>query len=200
MGTIEKKTCEDYLSTKWSGGQTTELLVEPDSSSLAKRDFDFRLSTATVIMNTVKFSDFTGYQRILMSLDNPVRLGQLGSWISLNAFEPHHFDGKLKTTCQGECQDFNVIFKDDYDVFVQALKGNEMHFIKPQTIAVIYALENLSIVLLGDRTQRQMLQKNEMLVIKDETFIQVESSSSEKQNLANNRIAVLTKIKKQSRR
>ncbi|MFN6672070.1 hypothetical protein ACK4CO_09890 [Enterococcus gallinarum] len=75
-----------------------------------------------------------------------------------------------------------------------------MHFIKPQTIAVIYALENLSIVLLGDRTQRQMLQKNEMLVIKDETFIQVESSSSEKQNLANNRIAVLTKIKKQSRR
>ena len=51
MGTIEKKTCEDYLSTKWSGGQTTELLVEPDSSSLAKRDFDFRLSTATVIMN-----------------------------------------------------------------------------------------------------------------------------------------------------
>ena len=97
-------------------------------------------------------------------------------------------------------QDFNVIFKDDYDVFVQALKGNEMHFIKPQTIAVIYALENLSIVLLGDRTQRQMLQKNEMLVIKDETFIQVESSSSEKQNLANNRIAVLTKIKKQSRR
>ena len=191
MGTIEKKTCEDYLSTKWSGGQTTELLVEPDSSSLAKRDFDFRLSTATVIMNTVEFSDFTGYQRILMSLDNPV---------SLNAFEPHHFDGKLKTTCQGECQDFNVIFKDDYDVFVQALKGNEMHFIKPQTIAVIYALENLSIVLLGDRTQRQMLQKNEMLVIKDETFIQVESSSSEKQNLANNRIAVLTKIKKQSRR
>ena len=75
MGTIEKKTCEDYLSTKWSGGQTTELLVEPDSSSLAKRDFDFRLSTATVIMNTVEFSDFTGYQRILMSLDNPVRLG-----------------------------------------------------------------------------------------------------------------------------
>ena len=49
-------------------------LVEPDSSSLAKRDFDFRLSTATVIMNTVEFSDFTGYQRILMSLDNPVRL------------------------------------------------------------------------------------------------------------------------------
>ena len=65
MGTIEKKTCEDYLSTKWSGGQTTELLVEPDSSSLAKRDFDFRLSTATVTMNTVEFSDFTGYQRIL---------------------------------------------------------------------------------------------------------------------------------------
>ena len=31
-----------------------------------------------------------------MSLDNPVRLGQLGSWISLNAFEPYHFDGKLK--------------------------------------------------------------------------------------------------------
>ena len=62
--------------------------MEPDSSSLAKRDFDFRLSTATVIMNTVEFSDFTGYQRILMSLDNPVRLGQLGSWISLNALSP----------------------------------------------------------------------------------------------------------------
>ncbi len=141
-------------------------LVEPDSSSLAKRDFDFRLSTATVTMNTVEFSDFTGYQRILMSLDNPVRLGQLGSWISLNAFEPYHFDGKLKQRVRVSVKILMLFLKTITTSLFRRLKGNEMHFIKPQTIAVIYALENLSIVLLGDRTQRQMLQKNEMLVIK----------------------------------
>jgi environmental stress-induced protein Ves len=38
-------------TAKWSGGETTELFISPEGSSYKKRDFDFRLSTATVEVN-----------------------------------------------------------------------------------------------------------------------------------------------------
>ncbi|WP_291293274.1 HutD family protein [Enterococcus sp.] len=196
MERIEKKTSADYLISTWSGGQTIEILVEPDSSHLAQRDFEFRLSTATVTTDRSEFSDFTGYQRILLSLDRSISLVQSGCWIDLKAFEPYSFDGKLPTICYGKCQDFNVIYKDGYDVSVQILK--ERQVILPQTTAVIYALADSSLLLSGDNTQRQGLLKNETLILKNQTALQVELLSSRKQPLTNS--AILTTIKKQSRR
>ena len=44
-------------TTKWSGGETSELFIYPPQASLTAQDFLFRISTASVACGA---SDFTG--------------------------------------------------------------------------------------------------------------------------------------------
>lgn len=46
--TIQHLTPSDYITTKWSGGLTTQLGIAPASAVYADRDFLWRLSSATV--------------------------------------------------------------------------------------------------------------------------------------------------------
>ena len=54
--------------TRWSGGETRELYIAPENSSYAGRDFELRLSTATVETRTSDFTPLPDYQRILLLL------------------------------------------------------------------------------------------------------------------------------------
>ena len=38
---------EDFVVTEWSGGNTTQFFIYPEGSSLAKRDFEWRVSSAS---------------------------------------------------------------------------------------------------------------------------------------------------------
>lgn len=46
--TIQHLTPSDYITTKWSGGLTTQLGIAPAGAVYADRDFLWRLSSATV--------------------------------------------------------------------------------------------------------------------------------------------------------
>ena len=54
---------EDFVVTQWSGGLTTQFAIYPEESTLAKRDFDWRVSSASFTTSSSQFSDFSGYQR-----------------------------------------------------------------------------------------------------------------------------------------
>lgn len=41
------RTKEDFIVTSWSGGETTQLAIYPEHASLSKRDFLWRISSAT---------------------------------------------------------------------------------------------------------------------------------------------------------
>ncbi|MDR1048301.1 MAG: HutD family protein, partial [Synergistaceae bacterium] len=47
----------------WSGGSTTELFIYPGDADLAKRNFELRVSSATVEAEESLFSSFAGYVR-----------------------------------------------------------------------------------------------------------------------------------------
>ena len=46
---------KDLKPVAWSGGSTTELFIFPPTGNYRKRNFDFRLSTATVEVDTSDF-------------------------------------------------------------------------------------------------------------------------------------------------
>lgn len=50
---------EDYPVSNWSGGKTTQLFIYPENSEYAKRNFLFRISSATV---DCERSEFTSCQ------------------------------------------------------------------------------------------------------------------------------------------
>ena len=43
-------TREDFVSTSWSGGTTTQLAIAPEGAVYAERDFLWRLSSAYLQM------------------------------------------------------------------------------------------------------------------------------------------------------
>lgn len=111
MDTIILKS-DDYKSTKWGGGETTEILIYPEESTLEKRDFIFRVSSATVEPGLHEFSDFTGYNRYLVTLDGDMELNCAEGTTILKAFEIFLFDGDVNTSAKSEAAtDFNLIIQ-----------------------------------------------------------------------------------------
>jgi|GEM_PF-6280769 len=54
---------QHFQAKVWANGTTTELVKFPVDSDFLKRDFIFRISTATVEAEESTFSDFSGLTR-----------------------------------------------------------------------------------------------------------------------------------------
>ena len=100
----------------WASGTSTELFVFPANGNFQTRDFDFRISTATVEAEETDFSDFSGLTRILMVLKGKLTLIHENRYTKeLATFDQDRFDGAWKTRSKGKVQDFNVMFTENYE-------------------------------------------------------------------------------------
>lgn len=103
-----------FNTTNWSGGTTTELFIWPEHSSYAARDFEFRLSRATVNIETSTFTPLAGFKRTLMVLTGEMELNHEGQHSCvLKPFEVDQFDGGWTTHSKGKCSDFNLMCSGD---------------------------------------------------------------------------------------
>ena len=57
-------------SSIWTGGLTSEYMIYPTSANYTDRDFLFRISSATIEQAPSEFTQFKGYYRYLVMLDN----------------------------------------------------------------------------------------------------------------------------------
>lgn len=103
---------DDYKTTEWSGGMTTELSIAPEGSVYADRDFLWRLSSATVDVEKSTFTSLPDYDRIIMTLKGDISLSHNGdNWIDLPEYTPHAFDGADETVSVGKVVDFNLMLR-----------------------------------------------------------------------------------------
>lgn len=103
-------TSDNFKTTNWSGGTTTELFIYPPTTDYRKRNFDFRLSTATVEVETSDFTQLPGIARTLMILDGQMTLSHENHHSKeLGQFEVDQFEGGWKTSSLGKCTDFNLM-------------------------------------------------------------------------------------------
>ena len=61
-------TEEDYVTTNWSGGTTTQLAIAPQESVYANRDFLWRFSSAKVILEHSDFTPLSDYNRLIATV------------------------------------------------------------------------------------------------------------------------------------
>jgi len=102
---------QHFQAKVWANGTTTELVKFPVDSDFLKRDFIFRISTATVEAEESTFSDFSGLTRILMILEGSMTLIHEGRYQKqLHAYDQDAFDGSWSTRSIGKVRDFNVMF------------------------------------------------------------------------------------------
>lgn len=109
---IRKIEESEYHTSAWSGGMTTELCLSPEEGSYVKRNFLWRLSSATVDLPESTFTALPDYERIIMTLEGELDLSHNGGeWLHLKEFMPHRFDGGDLTVSRGKVTDFNLMLK-----------------------------------------------------------------------------------------
>lgn len=110
MFTFEIKKKQEHVTADWSGGKTTEVYIHPPHSSYAKRDFGFRLSSATVQLDRSEFTSLPGFQRRIMLLEGEMHLDHAGHHsVTLPRYGLDSFDGAWNTVSHGRCTDFNLM-------------------------------------------------------------------------------------------
>lgn len=113
--------------SNWSGGETRELFLDgPEGCSYKDRNFDLRLSSATVEVESSVFSDLKGYTRYLMPLEGDIKISHDGGAAEiLKPYDVHEFDGGSHTESEGKCKDFNVMISSKINASVNML-GKEL--------------------------------------------------------------------------
>jgi environmental stress-induced protein Ves len=128
-----------FSSTNWAKGTTTELVKYPPESDFLKRDFIFRISTATVEAEESTFSDFSGLTRILLILEGSMTLIHEGRYQKhLVPYDQDTFDGSWSTRSIGKVRDFNVMFNEQAKAELHAF-----HLLSDQTETVSILKERI---------------------------------------------------------
>ena len=114
------------IVSTWKGGKTEQLCIVPEDASLQERNFDLRISSATIDLERSEFSDFTGYRRYLMKLEGDIRLLIDDKSIIIRDDEAFEFmgDEKVISISKEPSRDFNVIIKKDKKADI-SIKENE---------------------------------------------------------------------------
>lgn len=103
---------KEQKTIHWSGGTSTELYIFPEESEFSERNFDLRISTATIEVEKSEFTSLSGYLRKIMVLEGTLDLHHENHHSSsLKPFEQDSFSGEWKTSSIGKATDFNVIFR-----------------------------------------------------------------------------------------
>lgn len=128
----------------WKGGKTEELCIVPEDASLQERNFDLRISSATIDLERSEFSDFTGYRRYLMKLEGDIRLLIDDKNIIIRDVEAFEFmgDEKVISLSKEPSRDFNVIIKKDKKADISIEENKKLNTNKGE---YIFSLEKAKI-------------------------------------------------------
>lgn len=109
--TIRRISPEEYAVSRWSGGTTTQIAIASAGAVYAERDFLWRVSSATVELETSDFTPLPDYERFLSTLRGTIRLTHGEEALELNPGSVHRFDGGAPTRSEGTCTDFNLMLR-----------------------------------------------------------------------------------------
>ena len=171
----------DFQVSDWSGGKTKQLYLSPPTGHYGKREFDYRLSTATVDLAESQFSDLSGFHRILVSLNHTLHLHNASRQEEtvLAPFTPYVFEGSDSITSRGTCTDFNLIYSDHYQGQMLAISDRE-ELSQDEAIQFIYALSDLMVT--GTGLPSLNLETGQLLIVEkeaQETELQIMFSSDQ---------------------
>ena len=176
---------EDFSTSTWSGGKTTEMFIYPEASEYSKKDFKLRISSATVELDTSSFTKLDGVYRFITPLNNNLKLTHNGDdLINLQPFEIYEFKGNTDTTSFGKAKDFNLML-------ANGAKGHlKSFYIDDKKEIIILAKAGLNVLYSYDclfrisvKEEEYMLNSNEILVMRSNEIENIKIQSNESSNI-----------------
>ena len=109
---MKKLGPEDYLTSEWSGGRTTQIAIFPPEAVYAERSFLWRVSSASVELEESDFTVLPDYERCIATLRGSIQLRHNeGTALTLSPYHVHRFSGADRTQSRGRCTDFNLMLR-----------------------------------------------------------------------------------------
>jgi len=171
---------QNTLTTVWSGGTTSQLFIFPLESVFAERNFDFRISTATIDVEESNFTPLPIYNRLLAVLEGNLEIIHQGKYSKkLQKFENDRFHGSWQSSSKGEVRDFNVIYNDNFELKFSQREISEPIFLQKQSEFFLLLILNKSIEIEGFKLNLYDLievEKENILLPKGLNFFQIELS------------------------
>lgn len=152
-------TKEDFKTTKWAGGETTQLAIYPEDANFADRDFLWRISSATFTGTESTFSDFSGYQRYLLPLEGDLSVVHKGLYArELKKYEVEYFDGGWETSSKNspDCRDYNFILRSGYPAKLQVLGQGDEYIMRPNSIVTLFSTEDFVVDFGTEKDKREI--------------------------------------------
>lgn len=184
---------ENLTSKNWSGGTTTELFIYPPNANYQDRNFDFRLSTATVEIEKSEFTPLPNISRTLLVLEGSMKLYHENHHSkTLNKFDSDFFMGGWKTRSVGKCRDFNLMTTGSTNgelepIILTAEKKLILDRIDKWTYCIIYLLKGKIESSLGNENH---INESDVLVINNPKENQIEIMAIEDAELVIARISL----------
>src|SRR5690554_5712482 len=99
----------------WDGGKTYEYVIYPNEAIYSKRNFNLRISSASIEKTPSTFTQFKGYKRYLVMLDNDLILHRNGIIETYVKHEIFEFDSSDTIQLYTLGNDVNVMVKSGSD-------------------------------------------------------------------------------------
>ncbi|MBL4935043.1 HutD family protein [Clostridium sp. YIM B02515] len=165
----------DFTTTKWSGGDTTQLYIYPEDGSYTERNFLFRLSSATVTDEKSTFTKLDGVSRKLMVLAGEMKLEHLGRYSKvLREFEQDSFMGDWDTASYGKVIDFNLMTKEGCIGMLENIKVASDSKVTLEFTG--NKLSNVIISLYPVRNSMKLLFGEEEIVVEEKNLLLIEQA------------------------
>ena len=139
------KRQEEFNTSLWSGGSTTELYIYPEDAVYKEGNFQCRISSATVEVGSQNFTSSSWSKKgiFLFFKGHLDMVHGEEKKISLEPFQVDCFDGGIPTVSFGQVVDFNLMLKNGADGKMEAAQINldEDFILKPEkgeNLLVVY--------------------------------------------------------------
>lgn len=177
---LVKKT-EDFVTSKWSGGSTTELYIYPPQSVYREGNFKCRISSATVEVEKSEFTSLPGVKRYLSIFSGELKMihGEKEEVI-LEPFEVDCFDGGVPTVSYGKVVDFNLMLKNgaDGEMQVKEMQAEEKMILKPtegENLLAVYVKTG------GAQIEEKIVEAGELFICEDwKVEVEIKNIKAEK--------------------
>jgi environmental stress-induced protein Ves len=159
--TIIKK--ENLQPNLWNGGKTYQYYIHPENSSFATKEFDIRISVASIEKVPSIFTKFNGFKRYLVMLNSELFIYRNNNPEKYKSLEVFAFNSDDDIQSQSLGFDFNVMISEKITSEL-VLIGNQHIFDKPKVF--VFAIE-ICKVLVGE--QEYFLNAFDLLYIENDT-------------------------------
>lgn len=180
---VEHIKVSDLETRKWSGGTTTQLAIYPKDAEYIKRNFLFRISTATVEAEESSFTKLPGVSRKIMILDGEIKIEHQNHYLKiLKKFEQDSFEGDWDTKSVGKATDFNLMTTESTVGKIEAItiKGKNDKLVKSNSFYTgIYIFNgHINLIIEGNSFQLSKGDFFNILDQKSETVIKINATMS----------------------